>query len=128
MSSFLTNIFSSDGNQPHFENRRSLYQHRLMIDHLWQLPPKCILFLGLLKISNSPILRVWLIKVKSWLKLYPMITQTTKYFICSCCQWFSNKLTRTIHIVTNLRTHRVGKTFLLNRTWISYNFLSFIQD
>jgi len=36
---------ASDGNRSHFQDRWSLYQQRLMIDHLWQLPTKCIYWL-----------------------------------------------------------------------------------
>ena len=35
----------NDGNRAHFQDRWSLYQHRPMIDHQWQLPTKCIYWL-----------------------------------------------------------------------------------
>jgi hypothetical protein len=44
-----------------------LFQHRPMIDHRWQLPAKCIYWLINQIVFIS---RVWLTKVKIWIKLY----------------------------------------------------------
>jgi hypothetical protein len=76
----------SDGNRSHFQVWWSLYQHRPMIDHLWQLSTKCIYWLLLPK-EIVLISRVCFTKVEIWIQLYRI---STKYNFIIYNQRISN--------------------------------------
>ena len=86
---YVSHKVSSNGNLLHFQDRPMISDNYLLN------------VFSFYDYSNSHILRVWLIKVRSWIKLYHIRTQTTKFFmICCCRRWFSNILTWTIYIAT----------------------------